>query len=206
MSRPKYRYFYFYKITNNINGHFYYGVHAAVTLDDGYMGSGKRLHYAYKKYGIENFTKEILKYFDTLQEAFEYESEMVTEEIVNRDDCYNIVTGGRNGSTKGYVVVKKKGETSFFLVDCSEYDAHKDDYETTWSNRKHTDEQKESIRRKMTPTDSKNPRVWITNKKGIVKYVRKDVLNKYLENGFSLGRDGYKPRKGMQGHPLEQMI
>ena len=61
----KYNYFYFYKITNNINNHYYYGVHCTDNLDDGYMGSGTRLHYAYKKYGMKNFTKEILKYFDT---------------------------------------------------------------------------------------------------------------------------------------------
>ena len=39
------------------------------------MGSGTKLQYAYKKYGIENFTKEILKYFDSADEAFEYHIE-----------------------------------------------------------------------------------------------------------------------------------
>ena len=57
------KYHYFYKITNLLNNHFYYGVHSTDNLEDGYMGSGKRLHYAYKKYGMENFNKEILKFF-----------------------------------------------------------------------------------------------------------------------------------------------
>ena len=64
------KYNYFYKITNNLNNHFYYGIHSTNDLEDGYMGSGTRLHYAYKKYGIDNFSKEILKYFETIQKNF----------------------------------------------------------------------------------------------------------------------------------------
>jgi len=91
----KQTYHYFYKITNLINNHFYYGVHNTNNLDDGYMGSGKRLHLAYKKYGIENFKKEILKYFNTKDEAYQYESEIVTENLIKDINCYNIVTGGK---------------------------------------------------------------------------------------------------------------
>ena len=89
-----YKYHYFYKITNLINNHFYYGVHNTNNLNDGYMGSGKRLHIAYKKYGIENFIKEILMFFNTKEEAFEYEAEIVNETLVNSDECYNIALGG----------------------------------------------------------------------------------------------------------------
>ncbi len=90
----KHKYNYFYKITNLINNHFYYGVHTTDNLEDGYMGSGKRLQCAYKKYGMENFKKEILKFFDSFNEAFEYESEVVNEELVNDYNCYNLVKGG----------------------------------------------------------------------------------------------------------------
>ena len=105
MSNKSAKYHYFYKITNNLNGHFYYGVHNTNDLDDGYMGSGTRLHYAYKKYGIENFTKEILKYFNTTREAFEYESEVVNENLINNPFCYNIKLGGYS-FTDGLVIVK----------------------------------------------------------------------------------------------------
>lgn len=100
------KYHYFYKITNNINGHFYYGVHNTNNLDDGYMGSGTRLHYAYKKYGVENFTKEILKFFDTSKEAFEYEAEIVNENLSRKEECYNILPGGLNFDNSGLVTVK----------------------------------------------------------------------------------------------------
>jgi hypothetical protein len=51
------KYNYFYKITNNINNHFYYGIHSTDNINDGYMGSGRRLNRALKKYGIANFNK-----------------------------------------------------------------------------------------------------------------------------------------------------
>ena len=108
MSKIKIQYHYFYKITNLINNHFYYGVHNTNNLNDGYMGSGVRLHYAYKKYGIENFEKEILKFFNTSKEAFEYEAEIVNEELIKDNNCYNIQMGGYGWNTTGLTTVKDK--------------------------------------------------------------------------------------------------
>ena len=50
----------------------------------------------------------------------------------------------------------------------------------------------------MTPTDSKNPRIWV-NKDGVVKYIDKSNLDNFLNEGWSLGRTGYKPRQGGRG-------
>ena len=117
------KYNYFYKITNNINNHFYYGVHSTDNLNDGYMGSGKRLHYAYKKYGIENFTKEILKFFNTAKDAYEYESEIVSETLIKDPNCYNISHGGFGGEhTLGMVAVKNEyGENFLIPIDDIRY-------------------------------------------------------------------------------------
>ena len=101
----KQKYHYFYKITNNINNKFYYGIHSTNNLNDGYMGSGKRLHYAYKKYDIENFTKEILKFFNSRKEASDYEAEVVTETLVKKDDCYNVALGSEIPNTLNCIVV-----------------------------------------------------------------------------------------------------
>ena len=49
-----------YRITNNINGKTYIGQHKYKKLNDSYIGSGTYLRKAYIKYGIENFTKEII--------------------------------------------------------------------------------------------------------------------------------------------------
>jgi len=93
-------YNYFYKITNKVNNKYYFGVHKTKDLNDGYMGSGKRLNYAIEKYGIKNFDKEILDFFDTYEEALDFEAEIVTEKLVLDENCYNLRKGGSGGFTK----------------------------------------------------------------------------------------------------------
>lgn len=83
-------YYYVYKITNQINGKYYIGAHSTKKLDDGYMGSGKRIRYAINKYGVENFSKEILGFYNTKVEMYLAEKELVKL----GDDCYNLVEGG----------------------------------------------------------------------------------------------------------------
>lgn len=91
----------FYRIINLLNGKFYYGVHRTNNLNDNYLGSGKRIKYAIKKYGKENFVKEILFLFDTYKEALEYENLIVNESLVINPNCYNIRIGGKGGFEKG---------------------------------------------------------------------------------------------------------
>lgn len=93
--------YYIYKITNLINGKTYIGQHKYKELDDYYMGSGKHLINAQKKYGIKNFKKEILifnvakkEHIDLLEKTFiAFEREKVGVE-----NCYNITDGGGGGS------------------------------------------------------------------------------------------------------------
>ncbi len=86
-----------YQITNLLDGKIYIGKHQTKKLDDGYMGSGKILKAAVKKYGIENFKKEILYIFNTEVEMNTKEAELVNEEFVARDDTYNLCFGGHGG-------------------------------------------------------------------------------------------------------------
>jgi len=89
--------FYLYIITNNANGKIYAGVHKTTDLDDGYMGSGKIIKAAIKKHGIENFTKEIVAFFDNADDMFAAEKELVTDEFLLREDTYNLRRGGTGG-------------------------------------------------------------------------------------------------------------
>lgn len=86
-----------YKITNNLNGKIYIGKHKTENIDDGYMGSGVAINRAIKKYGVENFTKEIL--FDVYGEDMMnfLEEAIVDEAFVARKDTYNIALGGDGG-------------------------------------------------------------------------------------------------------------
>lgn len=208
-------YHYFYKITNLINNHFYYGVHNTNDLDDGYMGSGVRLKRAYEKYGIENFKKEILKFFDSAEDAFNYEAEVVTEDLVYDNNCYNLQEGGHGGfipniqdyilqsSLKNKVCVKYKNTQEYFLIDKDKYDPKI--YDTNWSGKHQSEESKHKIRETMTPKDSKNKFVWV-NKGGVVKYLDKRKLNDYINNGWKLGRTGYKPIKNGQGKKIQMPV
>ena len=119
MIRRKYNYF--YKITNNINGFYYYGVHSTDNLDDVYMGSGTKLKLAYKEFGIENFSKEILRFFDTKEEAFEYESSVVTEQLVLSEKCYNQKIGGGESTMGMLCVMDKHGNKLFVYRDDPRY-------------------------------------------------------------------------------------
>ena len=49
-----------YKTTNLLNGKVYIGKHETYDINDDYLGSGKILKYALKKYGSINFKKEII--------------------------------------------------------------------------------------------------------------------------------------------------
>lgn len=95
--------FYIYRITNLINGKTYIGQHKYKDLNDTYMGSGKYIKLAFKKYGIENFKKEILIFnISKKEQANILEKTFITaeREKVGIENCYNIADGGNY--TKGH--------------------------------------------------------------------------------------------------------
>ena len=184
---------------------------------------GSRIIAAIKKYGIENFSKEILKFFDSRLEMFEYEHLIVNEEILKDPQCYNLVIGGIGNSqienlSNGVLILSDDGKT-WKNISKEKYYKNKENYITIgknkivvkdklgkiyhvdktderylsgdlvsiWNGKRHREDSKEKIRKTMTPKDSKNPRVWVS-KDGKFKYLRKELLEEYLNNGWEKGR------------------
>lgn len=90
-------YYTVYKITNTINGKEYIGAHKTSDLDDGYTGSGINIRRAQNKYGIENFSKEIIFRANSSKAMYFIEKMLVDNEYVKRKDTYNIKLGGYGG-------------------------------------------------------------------------------------------------------------
>lgn len=111
---------YFYKITNLINGKFYYGVRKSHCLpgSDPYMGSGTHLHRAINKYGIQNFKKVILRVVPTRIDALDLERWIVDDEMVKNPMCYNHSLGGGETSVfDGVTIVNDNGSYSIISMD-----------------------------------------------------------------------------------------
>lgn len=100
MPRKQYTIHYIYKTTNIITGKFYIGMHSTFSLEDSYLGSGKRLWYSINKYGKENHKKEILEFCRDRIELKKREEEIVTEDFIKDNMCMNLMKGGKGGYHK----------------------------------------------------------------------------------------------------------
>jgi hypothetical protein len=107
-------YYLVYKITNKLNNKIYIGCHITEKFNDKYMGSGRLIRKAIKKYGLENFTKAVLYNFDNQLDMLKKEAELVNKEFIKRKDTYNITEGG-TFNTKGIAVVKDANGNVLFV-------------------------------------------------------------------------------------------
>ena len=72
-------------------------MHSTSNLKDGYLGSGKRLRHAIRKYGVENFVLEIIEWCETRNILAKREQEIITESHITDEKCYNLKKGGLGG-------------------------------------------------------------------------------------------------------------
>lgn len=198
MPRPKKHIHYVYKTTNLINGRYYIGKRSAYFLEDGYMGSGKRLRYEIDKYGRENFKKEILEFFDTSELALEREKQIVNEEILKDPLCLNLQIGGNGGG--GYRSEEHKklwlnsqrengrkgGKATAKTRNFGRFIQDKINADPEYAKRYHKPRSSESKHKMHLAQEN---RTWI-RKDGEEKkkHVKNDVLKSYLDDGWELVR------------------
>lgn len=172
-------YFYLYKITNKIDGKIYVGVHRTHDLQDGYMGSGLYIKRAIAFHGVKNFKKDILEFFDSVDEMFDKESMIVNENFLKRKDTYNVCLGGTGGNVHIALAAFRKKLDEDEVFRQSVYESIRLGLErkrlTGWVNpgflgREHSEETKQKMREKALVHSSgeKNSQfgtMWITNGK-----------------------------------------
>lgn len=214
MPRKQADIFYIYKTTCLVTGRYYIGMHATANINDGYMGSGKRLRYSIRKHGKENHVKEILEYLPSKEKLIEREIELITSEMLCDTQCMNLMSGG----TGGFISIEHqrhrsscggKAHQARMLVDVEyrQYVVEKQLIgrqraiaEGRWSNkvggwnkrRNLTSTHKQNIGKANTikqkgELNSQYGRCWVT-KDGVNKSILKDEYNNYKSNGWKKGK------------------
>ena len=211
MARKEKKYHYIYKTTNLKNGKYYLGMHNTDNLEDGYMGSGKRLKRSLNKYGKENFKIEILEFLPDRKTLVEREKEIINEEILKDSLSLNIKVGGEGGiiddkHRKNLKIGASKYQKNKWLTDGNYRDKIKKllldnliknhllgkiNY-NTFEGKKHSENTKNKMREIKIGMylGEKNPSYgtcWITNGKENKK-IKKEKINDYLCNGWYKGR------------------
>jgi hypothetical protein len=94
-------YYIIYQTVCLVNQKIYIGKHQTHNLDDGYLGSGKLLKRAIKRYGETNFKREVLFIYDNEEDMNKKEAELINESFVSEKNNYNLCVGGQGGF--GYI-------------------------------------------------------------------------------------------------------
>jgi len=217
MARKEKTIHYIYKTICNVTGRWYVGMHSANNKNDGYMGSGKRLRYSIRKYGVENHTKEILEYLETRELLVLREIEIVNKELISDGLCMNLKEGGMGGlcSEEHYLkfitagannLSKSKDKRASILVERRKNPEWvkdliikiKDgqilsgfDY-NTFEGKKHSEETKKLMSESskgsgVGEANSQYGTCWVTMG-GINKKIKKENLKTYLNEEWVKGR------------------
>ena len=131
--------YYIYEITNNINGKKYIGKRVTkkdINKDD-YMGSGLLLEKAKLKYGIENFSKQILEICNSKEQLSEREIYYIS--LVNAPKnhmYYNVASGGEGGNTYVGKTIEELEEIKRKIQENRKFNGHTEETKAKISEKK----------------------------------------------------------------------
>lgn len=110
---------YIYKTTNLVNDKIYIGKKHKSEFVPSYYGSGKILKRAIEKYGVDNFTVEVIEWCETLEELNVKERYYINvlNSETHKGKGYNIALGGDGGNL---LVNMSKEDREKFINDCRE--------------------------------------------------------------------------------------
>ena len=200
-----------YKVTNLINGKIYVGLHVTKNLDDDYLGSGKQIQAAVKKYGRENFKREYIKICETPEEMYNLEAEIVNEDFVKNPTTYNMKTGGTgswfhvNSNTEQYREARSKlrkqrndaGDNPFFDPEWQKKNNSMNNPEIVKDLGRRANTPEAIAKKKATwqkngrgkaEKNSQFGTCWITHSELGNKKINKNDLDKFLTLGYTKGR------------------
>lgn len=190
MPRKQKKYHVIYKTTCKVNGKYYVGMHSTDNLDDGYVGSGKRLWYSINKYGKENFEVEFLEFFDSRKDLIDREIEMVNEDLLQDPLCMNLKTGGTGGFINEEHRLKCSTAGNIGYINKLKTDIHfKIKVSNTASNRNKKMWEDPEYRKYMMDhcSSTTTGKICINNNK-INKFIFPSDLEKMINTGWKQGR------------------
>jgi len=211
MNRAEKRKFhYIYKTTCLITNRYYIGMHSTDNMNDGYMGSGKRLWRSFNKHGRDNHKVEILEFLDSRIELKQREKDLVTKELIGEDLCMNLKEGGEGGFCseehmkkaqiagrksrdlkikeneeykKIFIAIGVKNWKNYHLTGKHKYD--------TFTGKQHSDETKtlmsDKAKERIGDKNSQYGTCWIT-KDGENKKIKREDFDSYVSDGWIKGR------------------
>lgn len=204
MSRKKPNIHYTYKTTCNVTGKYYIGMHSTSNMNDGYLGSGKKLRYSIRKYGKETHTREILEFFENREKLIEREIQLLTTDVLCDDNCMNMMNGGTGGYFS-IAAVKKGAEVTRtkykdFLKDwaskgaLAKFKKHgiSKKFVCDWTGKKHSKETIELMRQSslgmcIGENNGQYGTCWIV-RNGENKKIKKEELEVWIGEGWERGR------------------
>ena len=90
-----------------ITDRYYIGMHETSNIEDGYLGSGRRLKASVKKHGKKNHVRTILHTLNSRDDMIAKEIEIVTENLLKDPLCFNMKVGGHGGGS-GHMTAEHK--------------------------------------------------------------------------------------------------